>query len=200
MKIINLLSLLRKGKKFRHSGTARLLHWVYAPSVIVLAWSGLNINLARPFGFKNMMTARKTHFTVQYFLLFAYLARVLYGIQKKNHRELFPSRRTLADLPGFLKYELFLGGKKSEFPKYNPGQKVLFLCLTLLILFQLITGHALYNANSWQKTVKMAGGLNPLRKGHFLTALSILVLFLGHFYLALTHGPKKLKSIFTGYE
>ena len=201
MRLTQLLSLLVKGKKPRHSWTVRLLHWSYVPAILTCIFSGLYITRPAGFpGFKNMDSARKTHFIAQFTLLFSYLARVCYGFKDKNYKEIIPDRKTLAAMPKFLKHELFLTNKKPQFPKYNPGQKMLFSGFTLLMPIQIITGLSLYASNSWQKTAKLAGGLNPLRKLHFLTALAISSFASGHLYFVLTHGPKKIKSIFTGYE
>jgi len=201
MKLAQMLSLLVKGKNPRHSWTARLLHWTFAPAALACILSGFYINRPTDFyGFNKMDSARKTHFIAQFVLLFSYLARVCYGFKNKNYREIIPDRKTLVHMPEFLKHELFLTSRKPEFPKYNPGQKILFTGFALFIPIQIVTGLALYASNSWQKTAKLAGGLNPLRKLHFLAALAIYSLVSGHLYFALTHGLKKLKSIFTGYE
>lgn len=200
MKSIKILSLLA-GKKPRHSWPARLLHWAYAPAVLAGILSGFYITRPTGFcGFKNMDSARKTHFIAQFVLLFSYLARIYYGGVTKNYREIIPGRKTLADMPKFLKYELFLTSKKPKFPKYNPGQKVVYTSLALLIPVQIVTGIVLYSSNTWQKAATLAGGLNPLRKLHYLAALAISGLAAGHIYFALTDSLKKLKSIFTGYE
>ncbi|MFZ5652323.1 MAG: cytochrome b/b6 domain-containing protein [Bacillota bacterium] len=201
MKYKQLISLLTTGKKFRHPWPARLLHWTYAPAVLAGVLSGFYIT--RPslfFGFRSMDSARKTHFIAQYLLLFSYLARVYYGYVTKNYSEIIPGRKELSDTPEFLKYELFLTKKMPKFPKYNPGQKVLFTSLALVLPVQIATGLALYAPEKFQKAARLAGGLNPLRKMHYLAALAIASMTCGHIYFALTHGLKKLKSIFTGYE
>lgn len=201
MKYSQLISLLIKGKKFRHHRPARLLHWTYAPAVLAGIFSGFYIT--RPshfFGFKSMNSARKTHFIAQYFFLFSYLARIYYGCATKNYREIIPGRRDLAGMTKFIKYELFFTKKKPKFPKYNPGQKVVYTGLALAFPLQIATGLALYATGTFQKAARLAGGLNPLRKLHYLTALAISGLAAGHIYFALTDSLKKLKSIFTGYE
>ncbi|NLI92768.1 MAG: cytochrome b/b6 domain-containing protein [Peptococcaceae bacterium] len=190
-----------RGKKPRHSGTARLLHWLYAPAVLGSALSGFYIHWpGSSLGFRKMNTARETHFFAQFTLLFTYIARVMYGLKGKNYREILPNRKTLSDMAKFLKYEFYLTDKEPKFPKYNPGQKVLFTGMVLFVLIQIITGLSLYFPKSWQKTAKLVGGLNPLRKLHFLSALTISILVTGHLYFVFTHEYKKMKSIFTGYE
>lgn len=201
MKFTQLLSLLVKGKKPRHSWTVRLLHWLYVPAVLACIFSGSYINGIAGFrGFNNIDAARKTHFIAQFTLLFSFLARVCYGFKDKNYKEIIPDQKTIAAMPKFLKHEFFLTKKKPQFPKYNPGQKFLFIGLVIFISIQIITGLALYSTNSWQRMVKLTGGLNPLRKIHFLSALATSSLASGHLYFVFTEGPKKLKSIFTGYE
>lgn len=201
MKLKKSIDNIIKGKKHRHTGAARLLHWSYAPAVLASIASGLYIyNPSPSYGFKNMDSARKTHFTSQFIILFAYLARLLYSVRQKNYKEIIPSRKTILDIPKFLKHEFFLTNKESKYPKYNPGQKILFLGFTLLLPIQIITGLSIYNSNLWQKVTRMVGGLNRLRRLHFLSALGVFILVSGHIYFALTHGLKTLKSIFTGYE
>ncbi len=190
-----------KGKKPRHPLLARLLHWVYAPAVLAGILSGFY--LTRPFpsqGFSKVESAQKTHFVAQYLLICSYLARIYQAYFTKDYQEILPGFNDMAGLPRFLQYELFLSQKKPKYKKYNPGQKILFTGLGLLIPLQIITGLALYKPNSLQKTVVLAGGLGPLRKWHYLAGVAVFALSAGHIYFACTHDPNKLKSIFTGYE
>lgn len=196
-----IIKALQKQKKLRHSGVARLLHWIYAPAVLAGIASGFYLSgQTRATGFRSMVAAQKTHFTAQYLLLFSYLGWLYYLLTTKNYREIMPAPRDLLDLPGYLKYELFLTKKQPKYPKYNPAQKILFTGLGLLLPLQIITGLALYLSGQHHKTVAPAGGLNPLRQKHYLAALAIAAMTAGHIYFALTHSLKKLKSIFTGYE
>lgn len=187
-------------KKQRHTGIARLLHWIYAPAVMVLIFSGLYIHKPSGFfGFKNMDSAKKTHAISQYALIYSYVSRILYGLKDKNYRQIIPNRKTWSSIPGFLKYEFFLTNKMRKYPKYNPGQKILITNFVILVPIQITTGLALYS-KIWEGTAKAAGGLNPLRLIHFLTAVMLASSVAVHLYFALTHGLKKLKSIVTGYE
>jgi len=195
------LTLKLKRKKTRHSLVARVLHWLYAPSVLTCIWSGFYINRpAKIYGFRNMNSAQKAHFIAQFTLIFAFLARVYYAFQKKNYKEILPNRQTIQNLPRFVRYELFLNSKKPQFPKYNPGQKLLFTGFVLLLPLQILTGLALYLKDSWSKTIKMVKDLNYLRQLHFLVALGNAILVAGHLYFVFTQGFKTLKSIFTGYN
>ncbi|MCL6446701.1 MAG: cytochrome b/b6 domain-containing protein [Armatimonadetes bacterium] len=191
-----------KIEKPRHSMINRLLHWTYAPAVLAAIASGFYIHKPSPFwGFKSMDSARKTHFISTYILAFSYLARFYSALWDKNYRELLPSRRTLAALPGFVKYELFLTKKKPEFPKYNPGQKFLITSLAILLPLLGVTGLPLYAVDAWQKQPPaVTGGLNPPRKIHYLTGVATTALIAPHIYFSVTDSLAKLKSIFTGYK
>ncbi|MEW5899534.1 MAG: cytochrome b/b6 domain-containing protein [Bacillota bacterium] len=191
-----------KIEKPRHSRIVRLLHWTYAPAALAAIASGFYINKPSPlWGFKSMDSARKTHFISTHVLAFSYLARFYSALWGKNYRELLPSRRTLAALPGFAKYELFLTKKKPRFPKYNPGQKFLIASLAILLPLLGATGLPLYAVDAWQKPLpRAAGGLSPLRRLHYLAAVAATALTAVHIYFSATDSPKKLKSIFTGYK
>ena len=188
-------------KKPRHTLSARLLHWTYAPAALAAIASGFAISKPSPcYGFQSMDSARKTHFISAYVLAFAYLARLYTALWNKNYRELLPGRQTLAAMPGFAKYELFLSKKKPEFPKYNPGQKFLIAALAVLFPFLGATGLPLYAADAWQKQPPAAaGGQNPMRKIHYLAGVATTALIATHIYFSATDSLR-LKSIFTGHE
>lgn len=186
--------------KQRHTVTARLLHWVYAPAVIASIFSGLYIHKPSRFlGFKNMDSAKKMHAISQYALIFSSITRFLYGIKNKNYRQIIPDRKTWKAIPGFIKYEFFLTDKTKKYPKYNPGQKILITNFAFLVPIQIITGLALYS-KVWEGAARAARGLNPIRMFHYLMAVMMTSTVSVHLYFALTHGFKKLKSIVTGYE
>jgi Ni/Fe-hydrogenase 1 B-type cytochrome subunit len=195
------MALSVKLKKPRHPWPVRLLHWTYVPALFLNALSGFYVTRpSRRFGFSSMRSALKVHAIAQYVLLFAYVARVYYGHVTKDYKKLLPNRKDLADAPEYLKYELFLTKKEPKYPKYNPLQKLVFAALGALVPLQGVTGLALYAPKVFSKPATVAGGLNPLRRMHYLTALAITSLSIGHLYLVLTHDLKKVKSIFTGHE
>ncbi|AGL00901.1 cytochrome b/b6 domain-containing protein [Desulfoscipio gibsoniae] len=197
----NLLGLRLKGiKTKRHSRTARALHWVLVPSFLLLAASGFYIHKptgAR--GFRSMDAARKVHFTAQYFLGFYLLSRVYYAVASRDYRKLFPGAGDIADVPRFAAYELFLKRQQPNYPKYNPGQKLLFSQMAILFITQLVTGAALYSPGKLQMLSRYFGGLHNTRLVHYLVAVILSSAVAGHVYFAFTNSLGKLKSIFTGY-
>lgn len=185
----------------RHPWPARLLHWVYVPALFISALSGFYVALpSRRLGFSRVERALKFHHTSQYFFLFSVVARAYYAYTSKDYRTFMPTLKDLRDLPSFLAWLFFLKKKQPKFPKYNPAQKLVFTAFSVLFPLQIATGLGLYAPKRICQPSKIAGGLSPLRKAHFLSAVGIASLATAHLYLALTESPRKLKSIFTGYE
>jgi len=197
----NFLGIRIKGlKTFRHYRAARALHWVLVPSFFVLAASGFYINKpSRGRGFRSMDSARRAHFTAQYFFGLYFLARAYHALVTKNYRGMFLRDEDLTAMPKFAAYEFFLRNKKPKYPKYNPGQKLLFTLMLVILPMQIITGAALYATVKLQKLSRIFGGLNMTRLVHYFTAVGLSCIVAGHMYFALTDSLGKLKSIFTGY-
>lgn len=196
----NFLGIRLKGlKTFRHSPFSRLLHWVLVPSFFALATSGLFIHKPSRYVFKNMNSARKVHFMASYCFGFYFLSRVYYAVVTKGYRKLFPGKEDMADLPNFMSYELFFKNKEPKYPRYNPGQKLLFVQMAFVMVMQIITGAALYSSGKLQKLSRILGGLSNTRLIHYLSAVGLSSMAVVHLYFTLTDSVDKFKSIFTGY-
>ena len=191
--------IFKNRSKPRHSLPNRLFHWSYAPAVLACIFSGFYIsNPSRKLGFKDMRSALKTHLVAQQIFLASFLGRLCYGYKSKNYKDFRIQRKDRISLPKYLKYQLFLTPNKPQYKKYNPIQKILFTGLGVLLTAQIATGLPLYASDRWMKTRKIFGGLNPIRKLHYLSALLITSMVSGHIYFALTDNLRKLRSIFTG--
>lgn len=197
----NLFGLRIKGvKTYRHSPTNRLLHGVLVPSFFVLALSGFYIHKpVRNRVFDNMDSARKAHFIAQYFFGYYFLLRGYHAVVKNGYRKLFPAKEDIASLPKFMSYQFFIKNKKPKYPKYNPGQKLLFLAMALLFPLQIISGMTLYSTRRLQVLSRLFGGLNSARMAHYINAVGLSAMIAGHIYFALTDSLGKLKSIVVGY-
>ncbi|MTI82970.1 MAG: cytochrome b/b6 domain-containing protein [Firmicutes bacterium] len=184
----------------RHRGLLRAMHWVLVPATFSLIINGSYVHKpSRTKSFNNMDTARKMHFTAQYFLVSYLISRAYYGWANCDYKDLLPNRKDMLSLPKFLRYTIFLRKKKPHYPKYNPGQKLLFVQMAVLFPLQILTGYAMYSASKLQKLSRIFGGLGKTRLVHYLSATVITGLISGHIYFALTDDLAKLKSIFTGY-
>lgn len=197
----NLLGIRIKGIKIkRHTGLLRIMHWVLVPATFAMIASGFYISKpSRAKSFHRMEAAGKMHFTAQYFFSSYFIARAYYAWATGDYRDLLPGKKDIAVLPKFLSYNFFLRPKKPHYPKYNPGQKLLFAQMVVLFPLQMLTGYAMYSASKLQKLSRLFGGLGKTRLVHYLNATVITGLIAGHVYFAVTDSVEKLKSIFTGY-
>lgn len=187
-------------KKLRHTREIRVYHWILASSFFLLFYSGQHISHPRYFPLPRMGLARLAHFTGQFAFLGAIIWRIHHGIKTGNYREIIPSRKTFSQAPAFFRYELFLSSKQPKFPKYNPLQKFLYTFWIPQFLLLGLTGLILYIPQRLSRLEKTFGGLNRVRRLHYLLSLVAASTVFGHLYLALTSGKEKLKSIFTGYQ
>lgn len=187
-------------RKLRHPWPIRLLHWLLAPSYLVLLYTGIYISRPGLLPLANMQRARQWHFWGMFFFLGSLAARIYYGIVTRNYLEIIPGRKTMAILPAYLKYEFFLSKKEPVFPKYNPVQKLYYTSWVPMFILQGITGAVLYAPRRLAFLEALFGGLNRVRRLHYLLMLLTGSLVFVHLYLATTSGMERLKSIFTGYK
>ncbi len=185
-------------KKLRHTREVRIFHWVLAGSYFLLFYTGLHISHPGRFPFPRMRLARLGHFTGQFAFLGALFWRIHNGIKTGNYREILPGGETLAKTPAYLRYEVFLTSRAPGFPKYNPFQKFLYTLWVPLFLMLGVTGSVLYIPQKLAPLERAFGGLNRVRRLHYLFSLASFGTVAGHLYFALTSGTETLKSIFTG--
>jgi len=195
------MNLLKKPvlKTLRHSLPVRVFHWTFALSFLLCLYTGLYISRPGIVPMKNMRQARLAHFAGQFALTGSMFWRIWHGLRTGKLRDLVPCKRDLAELPSYVGFELFLHSKKEQFPKYNPLQKVLFTSWFPLTTCLAATGFTLYAPRMLGRVETALGGLNRVRRLHYLCMLAFTVTVMGHIYLALTSGVNRLKSIFTGY-
>uniref|UniRef100_A0A7C2IV74 Cytochrome b/b6 domain-containing protein n=1 Tax=Ammonifex degensii TaxID=42838 RepID=A0A7C2IV74_9THEO len=184
--------------QLRHTLPARIFHWTLAPLAIVLVVSGFYItNPPKTSG--RMRTVRQIHSLAGFLFTFGFIARVYYGILRRDWRMIVPERHDRKKLLPFLRYELFLTPQKPKFRKYNIAQKLLYTFWPLEALVILPLGFFLYAPKFFARPIKWLGGLNQVRNLVYYTALLSAASIAGHIYSNLTDSVGKLKSIFTGY-
>lgn len=188
-----------KEKVMVQSRMNRVLHWLFALSVLMLMISGFYIN--RPVNLgdvfsmdKNILLQTGTAFIATgIFTVWVY-----YYIVTESFREILFRRRDLADFKGLLKYYFFLTEKPPAYGKYNSGQRLVYTSWFFVFLFMLITGLIMYLAN-FGNILPFAVGLQKIRFYHFLGALWFLGTVPLHIYLSLTEDPAKMQAILTGW-
>lgn len=185
--------------KLYHTLTARILHWINAAFIGLLIITGLYIR--NPLGFPifgTMDTARELHFITMYFVIIGTFVRVYYSCINKDYRGIFFGFRDFKQLPGVVKYYLFLSSSLPGKGRYNSGQKALYNGWVLMILFQAATGFMLYSPEMLTKYSSLLGGPILVRQTHFLMTWLFIVTTVVHVYFSFLSGWSVVKSIFTG--
>jgi Ni/Fe-hydrogenase 1 B-type cytochrome subunit len=91
---------------------------------------------------------------------------------------------------------------KKKFGKYNAGQKLLYTLWPILLLFQAVTGFAMYFPETFSGFIYLFGGLNHFRVWHVIGAWIFTITTIAHIYLGTTGLTlfDFYKQMITGYE
>jgi len=183
-----------------HPLTTRIYHWINLISMVVLTVTGIYIH--RPFAPGYMAEARLFHFIFMYVLAFNLLARIAYAFfGRYADASSFAIRaRDLKELVSVIKYYAFIGPHPFKTGKYNSLQKLTYLGIVVIILFQAVTGFALYRPEMFSSVVTTLGGLHALRMTHFLVMWLIIAFTIIHVYMASTETPEQVKLMLFGIE
>lgn len=182
--------------KLRHPLSIRLFHWLLVPTMLIELLTGFYLtNPSRRLTLPNICSAKKMHFINAYLLTGLFVVYLF----TRDKAEIIPQSKDLGSrIKKFLAYELFLTPKKPRFPKYNPGQKLLYTFWLFLIPFALLLGWLLYFPRFFEKWIVLFGGLNNIRRLIYLVSVVLTLSIAGHVYFGLVNSVKNLKSIFTG--
>jgi len=192
--------------EYKHTLITRILHAIHLIAIIILILTGFYIYAPLSFKiFSNMDIARFLHFIFMYVLMATVIYKLYYSIAIGDFKNLLFNYQDLKDLPGVIKYYVFGIFKKKvkkKFGKYNAGQKLLYTLWPILVLFQAITGFAMYFPEAFSGLIHMFGGLNHFRAWHVIGSWIFTITTAAHIYLGTT-GPTLTdfyKQMITGYE
>lgn len=184
----------------------RIWHWIHAASIVVLAATGYLIANPLPsIGGEAsehflMGNLRLIHFVAGYVFAIGFAVRIYWGIVgNKYARELLylPVWRKAwwRDLWGEILYYSFLRREAPPSLAHNAlAQSAMWFFNTLLGLFLIVTGFALYSEGlglgSWADTlfgwvIPLMGGSQSVRMWHLLGMWLILVFAVIHIYMAI---------------
>jgi Ni/Fe-hydrogenase 1 B-type cytochrome subunit len=184
----------------------RIWHWVHALSIVVLSVTGYLI--ANPLPSVGgeasehflMGNLRLIHFVAGYVFAIGFIVRIYWGfVGNKYSRELLylPVWRGSwwRDLIEEIRYYLFLRREAPHSDAHNAlAQSAMWVFNTLLGLFMIITGFALYGEGlgqgSWADTwfgwaIPLLGGSQEVRMLHILGMWLFIVFAIIHIYMAI---------------
>ena len=192
--------------EYKHTVMTRILHAIHMVSMVVLILSGFYIYAPLSFNiFPNMDIARFLHFIFMYVVVATMIFKLYYSIAIGDLKNLWFNSQDLKDLPGVIRYYVFGIFKKKvrkKMGKYNAGQKLLYTLWPILLLFQVITGFAMYFEESFPGFIYFFGGLNHFKAWHAITAWIFTITTVAHIYLGTTGHTifDFYKQMITGYE
>ncbi|MDQ7095493.1 Ni/Fe-hydrogenase, b-type cytochrome subunit [Desulfosporosinus sp. PR] len=175
----------------------RVSHWINLINFCVLAVTGWLIHFPYPGAPMNLI--RNLHFVFMYFLLINGIVRFYYSFfgKYKDYDSILLNKQDIKNIWPQTKYYLFLG-KHPETGKYNPLQKIAYIALPILAIFQAITGFILYKPEQLAGFANMLGGLAAVRGLHCLIMWILLAVIAVHIYLVFTSAYEQFLFMFFG--
>lgn len=183
------------------------MHWVNAVTMVVMIMSGWKIyNDEVIFGFLHFpeeivlgvwaQHGLQWHFLGMWVLVLNGLAYLAYGILSGRFRRmLLPirPREVIAEVIAALTFRL----KHDDLTHYNAVQKTLYVGVIGAIIFQVVTGLALWKPVQFQGLVSLFGDFQGVRLAHFLGMAAIVLFLVVHVSLALL-VPRTILAMLTG--
>jgi thiosulfate reductase cytochrome b subunit len=207
----------------KHPRVIRWLHWVNAPVLAVMIWSGLLIYWANDayvvrlggvtlFHFfpdwfyraldleSGLAVGMAYHFTFMWLFAVNGLLYVLYTFISGEWRHLLPDRRTPREAWGVVLHDL--GLRKGPLPraKFNGAQRIAYTGVILMGAGSLLTGLAIYKPTQLAWLTSLLGGYQWARREHFALTVGYVLFFGIHIAQVIRAGWNNFRAMVTGYE
>jgi len=184
----------------RHPLMYRILHEVILTSILVLILTGFYIH--RPFvdgaGFL-MSLVRGTHFLFAAVLIIGTVLRVIIMFIGRNRdwRSFIPSIFDFIRLPRTFGYYAYMGKKPEQKKKYNPLQMISYGFIFLLVIFQILSGFALYSPDTWMSWLSYGIFFNEIqvRMAHYIVNWLFILFMMIHVYLTIRENFKEIADM-----
>jgi thiosulfate reductase cytochrome b subunit len=207
----------------KHPRAIRWMHWINAPLLTLMIWSGLMIYWAndvyslriggstlfhffpdwfyRALGLEHRLAAGMAyHFTFMWFFAINGCCYVLYTVISGEWRHLLPNRQTPREAWQVVLHDL--GLRKGPLPraKFNGAQRLAYTGVILMGAGSLVTGVAIYKPAQLAWLTSLLGGYSWARVEHFLLTIGYLLFFVIHIVQVIRAGWNNFRAMVTGYE
>ncbi len=207
----------------KHSLATRSFHWINAPALAVMIYSGLLIYWANGvYAIKvggltllrffpdwlysvlqldhRLAEGMAWHFTFMWFFALNGVFYVAYTIGSGEWRELVPNRRTFAEAWQVVLHDL--GIRKQPLPrrKFNGAQRLAYTAVVAMGAGSLVTGLAIYKPVQAAWLTALLGGYPMARLEHFALTLGYIVFFLIHITQVVRAGWNNFRAMVIGVE
>ena len=213
--------MLRLEKK--HPRAIRWMHWVNAPVLTVMIWSGLLIYWANdvyrigwgdralfhffPDGFYRALGVEHRlaegmawHFAFMWLFALNGIVYVAYTVASGEWRHLVPGPRSFTEAWQVVLHDL--GLRKTRLPraKFNGAQRLAYTGVILMGAGSLLTGLAIYKPVQLAWLSTLLGGYEWARWGHFWLTVGYVLFFLVHITQVVRAGWNNFRAMVSGYE
>jgi len=212
----------------RHRRVTRWTHWINAPLLAIMIWSGLRIYWADgqdPYGFgvglvgwhwfdflpswindrfnleRKLAAGMAYHFTFGWFFAVNGVVYVLYTWRSGEWRRLLPDRHSPADAVQVIEHDLHLGDR--ELPpqgRYNGAQRIAYTAIVVLGALAVLTGSAIYKPTQLAPLTWVFGGYEMARTIHFTITILFIAFFVVHVLQVMRAGWGNFAAMVTGYQ
>jgi thiosulfate reductase cytochrome b subunit len=198
----------------KHSLWLRCVHWGNFVFIIPMVVSGLFIywpNDIYPGFFPGwfysifhidhrLAEGMAIHFTLGWFFVINAVLYGLFTVLSGHWKELVPDRATIRNLIPAILFELNFSKRRPLQGKYNPAQRVAYVCVFLLGVIQVLSGFAIYKPVQLRWLVKVMGGYSIAHAVHFYGMVVLCLFTVVHVIQVARAGWNNLRSMVAGFE
>ncbi len=200
--------------KQTHPRLFSVTHWVNLVCMFLLIFTGICIHF--PFFPYFMGIARGLHVACGFIIVVNLLVRIItaFMVQSaptKGTREVvtdyktwLPQKDNRHQFIQWIKYYLFLRKTQPLSAKLGVLQKITYLIIPLLILFQFYTGLCLWeptmDAPVFMGFTRLVGGIMTVRIIHYFMMFAFIIFIMIHVYLVFMEGLGLVKLMLFGKE
>jgi thiosulfate reductase cytochrome b subunit len=212
-----------KRLKTKHPRAVRWFHWINAPLLAGMIWSGLLIYWANdvyrigwggftlfqffPDWFYRALNLRfrlaegmAWHFFLMWFFALNGLFYVGYTFVSGEWRQLLPNRRSFREAILVTLHDLRLIKTPPPQGKFNAAQRIAYTGVVLMGAASLITGLAIYKPVQLGWLTGLLGGYEAARLEHFLLTIGYVLFFVVHITQVIKAGWNNFRAMVTGFE
>jgi len=206
----------------KHPKAIRWMHWINAPVLGIMIWSGLmiywandvydvNLGVVSFHFFPNwfyktlhldfrLAEGMAWHFTFMWFFALNGICYVLYTFISGEWRHLLPNRHTPREAWHVVLHDLKL--RKTPLPraKFNGAQRLAYTGVILMGAGSLVTGLAIYKPTQLAWLTSLLGGYAWARGEHFALTIGYVLFFVIHISQVIRAGWNNFRAMVTGYE
>jgi thiosulfate reductase cytochrome b subunit len=140
------------------------------------------------------------HFMLMWFFAINGLVYLTYLAVSGEWRELAPDRRTLSDALLVTLHDLRLIKTPPAQGKFNAAQKLAYGGVTVMSIFLILTGLAIYKPVQLHVLTSLFGGYEFARFLHFILMLAVVCFFFVHVLQVAKTGFGNFSSMIAGFE